>query len=566
MKKLPIGISEFSEIVKGNYYYVDKTLLIKDIIDLPGKVKLITRPRRFGKTLNMRMLEQFFSLEGEEGLFDELEIWKKQGIVKDYYHKYPVVFITFKDIKDTTWKEAKESLKGKLSELAKKHLDAIKDDVGIKANIISVAQEAANDKDYKNFLRYLTQALYEAIGKKVFLLIDEYDVPIESAYTYKDKGEDYYDNMVAFMRNLLTAALKDNEYLEFGILTGVYRVAKESIFSGLNNLHVFTIFENAMTDKFGFTEEEVTEMLEYYNLDAKEDKETVKNWYDSYKVGNLSDLYNPWSILNYISNRLTGFQPKEAAQPYWTNTSSNDMIIKQIETNPAVKETIEELLKGEEVIVPLDPWLSLRELEDDPNGVWTLFASSGYISASRIEQDIYSVKIPNRELERFFKRTVMLWLSKLTKTNLPDMYKYLYFMLREGKYIDKFIKKLQGFIVNSMSYHDFAKEPEGVYKGFLLGMLSIAQSGYKVESEVESGYGRLDVVIYPKEKGYGKYAAIFEVKRADDEGKLEEKAKEALKQIKERKYYTRMKSLGYKVIGFGIAFSGKKAYIESEIF
>ena len=270
MKKLPIGISEFSEVVKGNYYYVDKTLLIKDIIDLPGKVKLITRPRRFGKTLNMRMIEQFFSLKGEEGLFEELAIWKEQGIVKDYYHKFPVILVTFKNVKNLTWKDACNNIKTVLAEVTLKYNKNIENEETEEC-FQRIIKRKATINEYTNVLKMLTDALFKSTGKKAVLLIDEYDVPIEAAYTYKNKDEDYYDNMVAFMRNLLTAALKDNEYLEFGILTGVYRVAKESIFSGLNNLHVFTIFENAMVDKFGFTEEETAEMLKYYSFNTKED-------------------------------------------------------------------------------------------------------------------------------------------------------------------------------------------------------------------------------------------------------------------------------------------------------
>ena len=406
MKKLPIGVSDFYDMIKKNYYYVDKSLLIKDIVDLPGVVKLITRPRRFGKTLNMRMLEQFFSMEGEGGLFDGLKVWQEKVLLKDYYHQYPIIFITFKEIKDTTWENAKVHLKAKFSEDIKKYLQnemIRKDD---RDYLEKAACKELEIEEYTLLLKTLTRIYYELHKKKTILLIDEYDVPIEAAYTYKEKDPDYYDNMVAFMRNLLTAALKDNEYLEFGILTGVYRVAKESIFSGLNNLAGYTIFENSITDKFGFTDEEVSEILKHFEIDTKEDREIIKKWYGNYRIGNREDLYNPWSILNYISSRLMRLQPSDASQPYWTNTSSNDLIIKQIENNPVVKDSIEELLKGEEIIVTLDPWLSLRELEDDLNGVWTLFASAGYITAKRVDINRYYVKIPNEELLFFFKTSV----------------------------------------------------------------------------------------------------------------------------------------------------------------
>ncbi len=563
MKKLPIGISEFSEIVKDNYYYVDKTLLIKDIIDLPGKVKLITRPRRFGKTLNMRMLEHFFSLEGEEGLFDELKIWKEQALVRDYYHKYPVIFITFKNIKNLTWKEAYENMKRILAEVALKHIRRIEDEE-IKESLQKVSKGKATVADYANTLKLLTEGLYLSTEEKVVLLIDEYDVPIEAAYTYRNKDSEYYDNMVAFMRNLLTAALKDNEYLEFGVLTGVYRIAKESIFSGLNNLMVFTVFDNLMSDKFGFTEGEVREILSYYNL-TSEDKEIIDKWYGNYKIGKVQNLYNPWSIINYIASRVEGgLTPKEAIRKYWVDTSENRLIIEQVEINEEIKTELDELLQGKEIVASVNPSLSLREMEEDETAVWVLFANSGYLNARWIDIERYAFWIPNEEIMMFFKESVLRWINKKTHVRMKKLYDYLDKMLRSGIY-ESFIKGLKNFLENGLSYYDVAKdEAERFYKGFLLGMLAVSINGFIVESEQESGYGRLDVVVYPKEKRYGEYAAIFEVKRADDESKLEEKAKEALNQIKERNYYAKMASLGYKVIGFGIAFCGKKMALKVE--
>ncbi|MCD6450707.1 MAG: AAA family ATPase [Thermotogaceae bacterium] len=561
MKKLPIGISEFSEMIKGNYYYVDKTLLIKDIIDLPGKVKLITRPRRFGKTLNMKMLQEFFSLSGKEGLFNGLKICKEEGIVKDYYRKYPVIFITFKSVKNITWKDAYENIKNQLSELAMKY-SSFEMIEGEKEKLLRAARGDATTGEYANLLGMLTEILYKSTGKRTILLIDEYDVPIETAYTYREKDRDYYDNMVAFMRNLLTAALKDNEYLEFGILTGVYRIAKESIFSGLNNLAVYTIFDNEMADKYGFTQEEVDEMLKHYGL-GREDKEVVYKWYGNYKVGKTENLYNPWSIVNYIAKRTQGgLSPEDASLTYWISTSSNDLIVEQIYKSKDIKEKLDVLIKGDSVNISINPDLSLRELEEDETGVWVLFASSGYLSAKRIKRKKYSFRIPNEEILEFFKESVQKWIRKKTKIEMKRMYDALDEMMEKGEY-DKLKEKLEEFLLTGLSYYDVAKnESERFYKGFLLGMLAIAVNGYAVESEMESGYGRLDVVVYPKSKEYGNYAAIFEVKRADKDESLEKISKEALNQIRERKYHSKMKKLGYKVIGFGIAFCGKKVKIQ----
>ncbi|MCD6462086.1 MAG: AAA family ATPase [Thermotogae bacterium] len=564
MKNLPIGVEDFEEIIEGGYYYVDKSLLIKDIMDLPGKIKLITRPRRFGKTLNMSMVENFFSLFKKNDLFEGLAIWDEKAIVKDNYHKWPVVFVSFKELKDTDWERAVVHMKAMLSEVALKYLEYVKNDSDRKF-LKRLADIEAYLEEYGTLLKRVTRILHEKFGKKVILLIDEYDVPIEAAYTNRHKDPDYYDNMVAFMRNMLTAALKGNEYLEFGILTGVYRVAKESIFSGLNNLEVFTVFDNAMEMRFGFTEEEIKKLLEYYSLN-EEDKKIVDEWYGGFRIGEYAPLYNPWSVIKYIKERIHGrCDPEKAAQSYWINTSSNDIIKEQVEKKTQVKDKLDALLEGKEVKVRLDPWLSLRELEEVPSGVWTLLASSGYLAARYIERKIYTVRIPNKEIEEFFKDVVGVWLKETVGFSGDELYFVLEEMLSDGK-VERFKELLDKFIKNSLSYYDFGfEEPERVYKAFLLGMLSIAINGYEVESEMESGYGRLDVVIYPKERRYGSYAAIFEVKRADSEKNLEDLAKQALEQIKGKEYYAKMKEKGYGIIGFGIAFCGKKAMVNSRI-
>jgi len=567
MKKLPIGVNDFKELIEEGYYFVDKTMLIKDVIELPGKIKLITRPRRFGKTLNMSMMEHFFSLFREGKLFEDLTIWNEKGIVKDYYHEYPVVFVTFKEMKDVKWQEAKRSVKARLSELVKEYrpfLEGKLKDPGDARELEGYALGEKDPEEYKWVLEKLTRWLHQVYGKKTILLIDEYDVPIEAAYTYRHRDPDYYENMVAFMRNMLTAALKDNEHLEFGILTGVYRVAKESIFSGLNNLAVYTVFENGMVDRFGFTGEEVKEMLKHYGVDTEEDIQTVKEWYDGFKVGEYEFLYNPWSVIYYIAERLSGRSFQASAQPFWINTSSNDLIKHQIETNEDLKEELEALLQGREIVKRIDPWLSLREMEGKEEGVWTLLVSSGYLTVRYIGGigfGKYSLRIPNEEVLYFYKDSIMDWIGKKAKVKMRSMMDDLAFLLEEGRY-KRFRERLKSFIESSMSYYDFGPEPERVYKAFLLGMLAIAVNGYVVESEKESGLGRLDLVIYPKEKRYGKYAVIFEVKRADKEEKLEELAKAALDQIRDRGYYKKMEELEYGVIGFGIAFSLKKVEIE----
>ena len=561
MKKLPIGVNDFEEMIERNYYFVDKTLLIKDIIELPGKIKLITRPRRFGKTLNMNMIKEFFSSEGKDGLFEGLKIWDDREFVKEHYHRYPVIFVTFKEVKDVNWGDGIEHLKTVISNIVEDVAERIENE-RFQRWARKIVERKLPISEYMDSLRKITQAFHEDVGKKVIILIDEYDVPIEAAYAYRKKDEEYYEKMTVFMRNMLTAVLKDNPDLELGILTGVYRVAKESIFSGLNNVSVFTIFDDRMGTRFGFTEEEIEQLLKHYGL--SEDREILKEWYGGYLVGERVYLYNPWSVINYIDLRISGKSPEKAVQPFWINTSSNQLIKEQIEGNPYLKQTLDILMEGKEVIQNIDPWLSLRELEEAPEGVWTLLVSGGYLNAKRVDFDMYSLKIPNKEILYFFKKTVARWLEDVLNVRVSNLYISLVQMMKEGRF-EGFCNFLEKFIQSSLSYYDIGyEEPERVYKAFLLGMLSIAMNGYIVESEMESGYGRLDVVVYPKERKYGRYGVIFEVKRVESEKKLEEVAKEAIEQVRSRKYYVKVKEKGYDVIAFGVVFSGKKVMILCE--
>ncbi len=558
MKPLPIGVSNFDEMIIGGYYFVDKTLLIKDVLLLAGKVKLITRPRRFGKTLNLNMIKEFYSIKGKD-LFEGLRIWNEKNFLKDHYHKYPVLYVSFKDIKDPCWECAKDSLEEMLSKIA----ISVLSDLDIEDEVIKWIKKrylGAEIKSHQKTLLNLTEALYRYHRKKVILLIDEYDVPIEAAYTYRHKDPEYYENMVAFMRNLLTAALKDNPYLEFAILTGVYRVAKESIFSGLNNVAVYTIFENAMSDKFGFTEEEVYELLKHYDL--AEDMKAVMKWYNGYTFGKTEGIYNPWSIIYYLKERLEGKSVEQALQPYWINTSSNDIIIKQIESNPFLQEKMDKLLSGDELIVPIDPHLSLREIEQNPSGVWTLLAHAGYLNAVWVAPKEYKVFIPNEEVRLFYKERVMLWLERKSNVSFYEIYQALKEVLVKGE-TGKFLRLLERYLSNSLSYFDVGyDDAERVYKAFVLGMLSMATDGYVVETEAESGYGRVDVAVYPRERRFGKYALVMEMKRAESENDLEKAAQSAFDQIREKEYSKKYESLGFDVIPIGIAFYGKRVFVK----
>jgi len=503
-------------------------------------------------------------MDEEDNLFIGLKIWNEKEMVKEHYHKYPVIYVSFKKVKESTWKDAYGRLKNELAELAKIHFKWAKNEDD-KRYLRRIIEKEAEKADYEDILWRISNMAYKKTGVMPIILIDEYDVPIESAYTNRHKDPDYYDNMVDFMRAFLTSALKGSDtYFSFAVLTGVYRIAKESIFSGLNNLAVFTVFDNEMADKYGFTEDEIDEILSYYNL-TEEDKKTIDTWYGNYKIGKKEKLYNPWSIINYIAKRIQGnLNPREATQKYWVDTSENRLIIEQVKKNKLLKKDLDMLLERKEVTVRIDPSLSLREMEKKKHGVWVLFASSGYLNARWVDIGRYAFWIPNEEIMMFFKDTVLDWIEEETEEDIRSMYDMLEDMLTKGEY-EEFKKSLKGFLENGLSYYDVAKdEVERFYKGFLLGLLAIAINGYVVESEMESGYGRLDVVVYPKSKEYGEYAAIFEIKRSSKEDDLETLSKDALKQIRERRYYTKMKSLGYGVIGFGIAFCGKRVKITVE--
>ncbi len=550
MKKLPIGISSFEEIITGGYYYVDKSLLIKEVYDLAGKVKLITRPRRFGKTLNMDMIRHFYSMDGKD-LFEGLKIWEEEAFIREHYHKYPVVFVSFRTIKQPNWKEAAAAIKKLLYKLVINQIDD--------SRIVSFYER--ENASYEDALLDITEALHRKHKRKVILLIDEYDVPIEAAYTYMHKDPEYYEEMVAFMRNLLTAALKDNPYLEFAVLTGVYRVAKESIFSGLNNVAVYTIFENEMAERFGFLEEEVHELLGHYSLEG--DMKTVRDWYNGYVFGEVQGIYNPWSVIWYVKERLAGKSVEQSLQPYWINSSSNDIIIKQIETNPFLQQDLDRLLSGDELIVPIDPYLSLKEIDQNPSGVWTLLAHAGYLNAVWISPKEYQVFVPNKEVELFYKEKVMLWLERKSRVSFYQMHQSLREALMKGR-AEKFTTLLERYLENSLSYFDIGyDDAERVYKAFVLGMLSMTSNGYIVETEAESGYGRVDVAVYPKDKRFGRYALVMELKKAESKEGLEKAAREALIQIRERGYATKYEGMGYKVIAIGMAFHGKRVSLVS---
>ena len=534
MKRLAIGIDDFRKIIKEDCYYVDKTKFIADVLQDASNVKLFTRPRRFGKTLNMSMLKYFFDVrESEENrkLFNGLDIEKSKYI--DEQGKYPTILISLKSIKYETWEESLEQLKSLISNLYNE-FEYIRESLNeSEIELFNDIWFKKENGEYANSLKNLTSFLYKYYKKEVVLLIDEYDIPLITAHKYG-----YYNEIINFYKIFLGEALKTNQYLKMGVLTGIIRVIKTGIFSDLNNLKVYSILEKKYSEFFGFTEEEVKKALQYFNIE--EELTNVKYWYDGYKFGN-SELYNPWSIINFLDGR--------ELKNYWVGTSENFLIKNILENSTSrTNEILEKLFNEEEVEEAITGTSDLSILMDSKE-VWELLLFSGYLTVKeKIDEDIYSLKLPNMEVKKLFKKefiNVHFGIGLFRKTMEA---------LKSLKFND-FEKYFQEIMLKSTSNWDTSKE--AFYHGLSLGMLSYLDNDYYVTSNFEAGFGRYDVVLEPKNKN--NRAFILEFKVTDDENKLEKLSEEAIKQIEEKKYDINLKSRGIKEITFvGIAFYGKK--------
>ena len=534
MKRLAIGIDDFRKIIKEDCYYVDKTKFIADVLQDASNVKLFTRPRRFGKTLNMSMLKYFFDVrESEENreLFNGLDIEKSKYI--DEQGKYPTILISLKSIKYETWEESLEQLKSLISNLYNE-FEYIRESLNeSEIELFNDIWFKKENGEYANSLKNLTSFLYKYYKKEVILLIDEYDIPLITAHKYG-----YYDEIINFYKIFLGEALKTNQYLKMGVLTGIIRVIRTGIFSDLNNLKVYSILEKKYSEFFGFTEEEVKEALQFF--DIEEELVNVKYWYDGYKFGD-SELYNPWSIINFLDGR--------ELKSYWVGTSENFLIKNILENSTSrTNEILEKLFNEEEVEEAITGTSDLSILMDSKE-VWELLLFSGYLTVKeKIDEDIYSLKLPNMEVKKLFKKefiNVHFGISLFRKTMEA---------LKSLKFND-FEKYFQEIMLKSTSNWDTSKE--AFYHGLSLGMLSYLDNDYYVTSNFEAGFGRYDVVLEPKNKN--NRAFILEFKVTDDENKLEKLSEEAIKQIEEKRYDINLKSRGIKEITFvGVAFYGKK--------
>ena len=554
-KTIQIGASDFRELIKGNHYFIDKSLLIKEFIENGTKIILTPRPRRFGKTLNLSMLRYFFDIRTKEetkDLFSGLKIESEKEIMK-LQGEYPVVFITFKNQKYINYKEFLDGMSNLISNLYREYeylLDSNKLTENDKGKYQAYLKEEINTATLQNGISDLMYYLNKHYGKKVMLFIDEYDVPIQEAYL---RG--YYDQMITVIRNLLTAALKDNLYVEKSLITGILRVAKESIFSGLNNLEVNTILGFSFNDKFGFTENEAEELLKYYNLTEKIDE--VKHWYNGYVFGGRI-IYNPWSVLNYIKNNAMGFMP------YWINSSSNDLIKKLLlKGDNNMKLELEELIDGNSINKIIDDNIVMSEVEESSENIWSFLLMSGYLKATKTQvirgRLNCELKIPNEEVQMFYENLIVKWFKEtLSNQKYNTMLTALI-----TKDIEVFEEIFSDFVMRNMSYFDASgEEPEKVYHAFVLGMIVSLADKYEVKSNKESGYGRYDVMLIPRNPS--KLGIIIEFKRVKDTSPktIDEGVKEALDQIEENKYEAELQDRGIKDIWkLAIVFKGKRVKI-----
>ena len=537
MKKIPIGVDDFKKLISDNYFYIDKTKFIEDIVNDGAEVKLFTRPRRFGKTLNMSMLKNFFDIkEAEENkkLFDNLYI--KNSHIFAEQGKYPVIFISMKGIKGTSWEEMQKSIKRTFSNLYNEYKYLRNDlDERNKRKFEKIWFEEAED-NYDDCLNFLSEILQEKYNEKVIVLIDEYDAPLTMAYEYG-----FYDKAVVFFKSLYGACLKTNSSLKMGVLTGAIRVAQAGIFSDLNNLKVNTILNKDYDEYFGLTQEEVENTLKYYNLEYQ--TEEVKSWYDGYKFGN-AEVYNPWSILNYVDSK--------ELKPYWINTSGNVLIRDLLLLSKGtVFDDLEKLINGEEIIVFLNQNIAFGN-NLSPNYFWELMLFSGYLTIKgEINGNTYYVKIPNKEVQSFFKN-LFVDITFRGSNNIGEMKKALY-----SRDISRIIMVLEEVVLNAMSFYDASTKYENPYQTLLAGFLYGLDDFYKMIPNVETGYGRADIVLIPKNKKWSGY--IFELKRAKTQN-LEKEAEKALEQIENKKYDTLLINEGVKgIIKIGLVFDGKKA-------
>lgn len=552
-KPLPIGVSDYVR-AQEEYYYVDKTLLIKEFLDRKPFVSLFTRPRRFGKTLNMDMLRVFFEISEQDTAryFRDKAIWKCGEKYRAEQGRYPVIFLTFKDVKFDTWAATLDKIRALLQEEYGRHMElAVSDKLAAyeKTYFQKVLDGTATEVDLTFSLERLSKMLAAHYDKAPIIIIDEYDTPIQEGH-----AKEFFDEIIGFMRNFFSGAFKDNRNLSYGFLTGILRIAQESIFSGLNNLTVNSVLDDEYDSCFGFDEKEVRKMLEYYSAVDKESE--LQAWYDGYCFGS-KEIYNPWSVINYIAK---GCVP----QAYWVNTGRNEILEDVLQSaTDEITERLSALLQGERVIARIDQNVSYRSLTEEPTGIYSLLLVAGYLKTPKKELQtdgtyLCEVSIPNKEIAAVYKSEILSHLfhvGAVTQTTANKIAESLYAkdetMLRQAiaEYLDR-----------SVSFYDAGTE--GFYHGLLLGLIALMDSQYRIQSNREVGDGRYDISLWPRKNQYPAIIMELKWKKALDQIALEKLAQEAFSQIEHKRYDADMKAEGIqRILKLGIAFSGKKVCV-----
>ena len=559
-KNLPVGFEDYKDIIDGNFYYVDKTMLIRELRDLGGKVNLFLRPRRFGKTLTLSMVKYFYEDTGDskqnkehQSLFNDKKIMDAPVEYRKNMTAFPVISLTLKSAKQGNFNESFSALKEAISNEFDRHKtmyqNLVNDSVKLKWKRLT--EKKGRKGDYNTSLLFLSKCLHEVYGKRVIILIDEYDVPLESAYFYG-----YYDTMVKFIRTLFESALKTNPFLEFAVITGCLRISRESIFTGMNNLLMASVLDHYFDEHYGFTQNEMDDMLRYYERESR--REDIRHWYNGYRIGK-HNVYNPWSAVNSVRDiiKVENFVLK----PFWANTSSNDIIKIAIEkSRPSDRTDLECLLAGNSIKKPIHEDITYADLTRSGDNLWNFMLFTGYLTAVSVWQeengDIWAeLVIPNKEVENIYRNKIREWFSDFIKQkDLSEFFKAL--VSGDALTVEKYLRDL---IKETISYHDYA---ENYYHGILTGIFSVSQT-HTVRSNRESGLGRPDIVLIPS--SIREILVIIEIKVSKSAMDLEKDAQDALSQIEANDYESEYRTEGFKsFVHYGIAFYKKDAVARSQ--
>ncbi|MCU0285754.1 MAG: ATP-binding protein [Acidobacteria bacterium] len=577
-KKLPIGFSDFKDVITGDYYYVDKTIFIKEVIDSGDKILLIPRPRRFGKTLNITMLKYFYdccpdtwgtdpqpsypitgprSQNPNAHLFDSLAISRAGREYLDKMGKYPVIYLSFREVKDSDWESCFENMKILIQEEYIRHyylLDSRKLTPPEQDYFKKITNLTGLKSDYANSLRKLLIFLSRFYNQKAVILIDEYDTPVHAGYIHG-----YYDEIINFIRMFMGGGLKDTgQYLEKGVLTGIMRIARESIFSDLNNLGVYTLLSKKFNHSFGFTENEVKTMME--DFDALDRLDQVQLWYNGYRFGG-NVIYNPWSIINYLNDE------ERQLKPYWINTSDNKMVDSLLSRGDVeLRKELEQLIRGETIEKAIDENIILKDINTDEDSFWSYLLMGGYLKQTAPRPDsgrvFYTLSVPNEEVKTTYQRIIRRFFTARVE---PERVEIMLKALIDGD-IKLFEKMLKAIVLAIFSYHDFHGEPEKVYHALVIGLLAWISGTHEIKSNRESGYGRYDIMIIPKDSSQIGYVIEFKSVDKDDNETVESAKISALAQIEAKKYETELKERGIENRKkLAIVFNGKEVHVKEGV-